>query len=236
MGTKKTAEKKTRKPKAETAVPTRSKKDKPAKIAGRISLAFKGDASIEADVRGLAISKHHVCWHHNGKTWEIFYADEQRALAKAPASSPIDEATGQRRDGIQFFQTGSHNMRETIKRMTNRNPSQIGISLPKAAGEDTEPAAADGEAPKADRKQRPPKAPGKMSLVDAAVQVLLDEGRSMKPAEMVDLAAGKGLWTPGAGKTPAATLSAAIGREIATKGDASRFRKVAPGTFDAARL
>ena len=33
------------------------------------------------------------------------------------------------------------------------------------------------------------------------------------------------------GKTPAATISAAIIREIASKGEKSRFRKVAPGKF-----
>jgi hypothetical protein len=33
------------------------------------------------------------------------------------------------------------------------------------------------------------------------------------------------------GKTPAATLSSAILREITTKGDAARFRKVGPGKF-----
>ena len=36
-------------------------------------------------------------------------------------------------------------------------------------------------------------------------------------------APAKGLWTPGAGKTPEQTLYSSIKREIASKGGASRF-------------
>ena len=43
--------------------------------------------------------------------------------------------------------------------------------------------------------------------------------------------AGRGYWTSPAGKTPAATLSAAIHREIANKGHQARFRKVQRGKF-----
>jgi hypothetical protein len=42
---------------------------------------------------------------------------------------------------------------------------------------------------------------------------------------MIDLAKERGLWTPGAGKTPEQTLYSAIMREIRDKGDAARFRK-----------
>ena len=41
----------------------------------------------------------------------------------------------------------------------------------------------------------------------------------------------KGLWSPGAGKTPEQTLYSAILREMKTKGEASRFVKDAPGHF-----
>ena len=40
-----------------------------------------------------------------------------------------------------------------------------------------------------------------------------------------------GLWKTG-GKTPAATIYAAIIREIAVKGDTSRFRKTERGHFE----
>ncbi|XVJ61105.1 MAG: hypothetical protein HEQ23_11790 [Tepidisphaera sp.] len=45
--------------------------------------------------------------------------------------------------------------------------------------------------------------------------------------------AAKGLWTSPGGKTPAATLYAAIVREITTKGKDARFRKADRGLFTA---
>jgi hypothetical protein len=43
--------------------------------------------------------------------------------------------------------------------------------------------------------------------------------------------AAQGYWTSPAGKTPAATLYAALVREIVTKQDHARFRKTGPGRF-----
>jgi hypothetical protein len=41
----------------------------------------------------------------------------------------------------------------------------------------------------------------------------------------------KGYWKSPGGKTPWATLYSALAREIAVKGDASRFRKTDRGKF-----
>jgi len=77
------------------------------------------------------------------------------------------------------------------------------------------------------------KAPApKLSAMKAAVKVLAkapEEGMSTK--DMVEAMRKKGLWTSPAGKTPEATLYAGITREIAKKGDESRFRKVSKGRF-----
>jgi hypothetical protein len=71
-----------------------------------------------------------------------------------------------------------------------------------------------------------------MSLQDASAHLLsLGTGDPMRCKDIVDLAIGRGLWTPGKGKTPAATLHAAMSREIKTKGDASRFVKAERGKF-----
>jgi hypothetical protein len=43
--------------------------------------------------------------------------------------------------------------------------------------------------------------------------------------------AAKGYWTSPGGKTPEATLSAALGSEINKKGQASRFARPEPGQF-----
>ena len=50
---------------------------------------------------------------------------------------------------------------------------------------------------------------------------------------MVEAMTSKGLWASPGGKTPEATLYAAILREITTKGDEARFVKAAPGRFAA---
>ena len=71
-----------------------------------------------------------------------------------------------------------------------------------------------------------------MSLLSAAAHLLsLGTGDAMRCKDIVDLAVKRGLWTPRTGKTPASTLYAAIGREIKTKGDASRFVKTQRGKF-----
>jgi hypothetical protein len=84
------------------------------------------------------------------------------------------------------------------------------------------------------KKEPKPKAPKRVSLVDAAAQILAESGATMKVTELYAAVETSGLWTPGAGKTPKATLAAAIIREIAQKGDGARFKKVDRGAFAAA--
>ncbi len=87
---------------------------------------------------------------------------------------------------------------------------------------------------KRDAKGRQPEAgqAKPMSLLDAAAHLLsLGTGDPMRCKDIVDLAIARGLWTAKAGKTPANTLYAAIGREIKAKGDASRFVKAERGKF-----
>ena len=65
----------------------------------------------------------------------------------------------------------------------------------------------------------------KLSLLSAAAAVLAESDEPLNCRRMIDLAKERGLWTPGAGKTPEQTLYSAIMREIRDKGDAARFRK-----------
>jgi hypothetical protein len=55
----------------------------------------------------------------------------------------------------------------------------------------------------------------------------------MNSKELVEAMTAKGYWTSPGGKTPHATLHAAISREIKTKGKESRFAKAGPGKFTA---
>ena len=70
----------------------------------------------------------------------------------------------------------------------------------------------------------------RMSLLDAAAQLLSSAGKPMRCKEIVDAVIAQGLWSPGTGKTPDRTLSAAFQREL-KKGETSRFVRAAPGQF-----
>ena len=74
--------------------------------------------------------------------------------------------------------------------------------------------------------------PKRVSALDAAAQVLAKIGRPMQAKELIAAMAEQGLWSSPAGKTPHATLYAAMMRESRDKGTASRFRKVDRGQFE----
>lgn len=71
---------------------------------------------------------------------------------------------------------------------------------------------------------------GKLSGLDAAVKILADAGTPLNAKELVDRMLASGLWTT-SGKTPHATIYAAMLRECAAKGNDSRFRKAERGKF-----
>lgn len=81
---------------------------------------------------------------------------------------------------------------------------------------------------------RPAKKPAgekKMSLLDAAAQILARRTNPMTAKELVQEAQSRGLWSSPNGKTPEATLNAALHREIKEKGKDSRFTKPEAGKF-----
>jgi hypothetical protein len=71
----------------------------------------------------------------------------------------------------------------------------------------------------------------KLSALDAAVRVLRETGQAMSCPELIAQMAAKGYWSSPKGKTPSATLYAALTREIQLKGKAARFVKTGPGRF-----
>jgi hypothetical protein len=73
--------------------------------------------------------------------------------------------------------------------------------------------------------------PRPLSALAAAARVLEETQQAMNCPELIAAMAAKGYWTSPAGKTPAATLHAAITREIKTKADQARFQKAEPGRF-----
>lgn len=70
-------------------------------------------------------------------------------------------------------------------------------------------------------------------MIMAALQVLQERKVPMTCPELIDVMATEDLWTSPCGKTPAATLYAAISRSIKDLGKASPFRKAESGKFEA---
>ena len=73
--------------------------------------------------------------------------------------------------------------------------------------------------------------PAKLSALDAAARVLSASRQALTCPELIAAMAAQGYWTSPAGKTPQATLHAALTREIKIKKDQSRFRKTERGKF-----
>jgi len=71
-----------------------------------------------------------------------------------------------------------------------------------------------------------------LSGLDAAAIVLRDASAPLNAQDLVGLMLERGLWKT-EGKTPAATIYAAMIREIKAKGSASRFLKADRGRFAA---
>ena len=97
----------------------------------------------------------------------------------------------------------------------------------KASKDATKAAKRDTAKPRGNGAKRP-------SGLDAAAKVLAEAGKPMNCREIVEQALAKGYWQT-KGATPAATIYAAITREIVAKGDAARFRKVERGKFALAK-
>jgi hypothetical protein len=92
--------------------------------------------------------------------------------------------------------------------------------------------------PPAKRKATPPAEAKavtgqKLSALDAAAKVLRENSQPMSCPELIAQMAAKGYWSSPKGKTPSATLYAAIAREIRLKGEAARFLQTGPGRFAA---
>jgi hypothetical protein len=105
------------------------------------------------------------------------------------------------------------------------------------------PAPAAKKKPPAKPASPPPKLPApalaaagrpgakKYSALDAAALVLRETGQPLSCPELIAEMTAKGYWSSPKGKTPSATLYAALAREVQRKGDAARFVKTGPGQF-----
>lgn len=92
-------------------------------------------------------------------------------------------------------------------------------------------AAAKPKAPANAKQSKKADKPKRTSALDAAAQVLAKAGQPMRTQELITAMAEQGLWKSPGGKTPHATLYAAMLREITEKGKDARFTKVDRGQF-----
>lgn len=128
------------------------------------------------------------------------------------------------------------------KRSGKRKPDSVEKARQDAIASIEARLAGNPPTPKAAKPAKPAKpakvakaaAPRRASALDAAATVLADATGPMRTKEMIAVMSERGLWTSPGGKTPEATLYAAILREIGTKGDTTRFRKYDRGLFVAA--
>lgn len=88
-------------------------------------------------------------------------------------------------------------------------------------------------APKATKPATKSTGERKVGVLAAAAKVLAKNPEPRKVGEILGDVIEAGLWKSKKGKTPAATLHAAMSREIRAKGKASRFAKVGRGLFTA---
>lgn len=87
-------------------------------------------------------------------------------------------------------------------------------------------------ATKTARKAKATKAPTeKLSQMAAAERVLAEAGQPMNCKAIVEAMSAKGYWSSPSGKTPHATLYAALLRHIRDKGNEAQFAKTDRGLF-----
>ncbi len=102
------------------------------------------------------------------------------------------------------------------------------------ASKNRQPARPDAKTAQVKKKATKPSAavPAlKLSALAAAARVLAETKKPMSCPELIAAMTAHGYWTSPAGKTPAATLSAALQREIVVKKDQARFHKTGPGRY-----
>ena len=128
--------------------------------------------------------------------------------------------------------TASKPAAKAMPKATTKKAPRMSASAARAEG-----AAKTKRAQAAKKRTAKPKertsAPKRISALDAAAQVLAASKEPMRAKDLIAAMAEQGLWSSPNGKTPEATLYAAMIREIAAKGSDARFRKVERGLFAA---
>ena len=134
--------------------------------------------------------------------------------------------------GKQITIRSAQRIHQAVESDKDASAAKQGKRKPKATTDTTDAPKRDTDKPVAPSGDQDAGKP--MSLINAAAHILAQGNREpMRCKDIVEQAIEQKLWQPGKGLTPSATLYAAIGREIKTKGDDSRFVKAERGRFTA---
>ena len=106
-------------------------------------------------------------------------------------------------------------------------------AMPELAAEVAD-AAAPAEEPPAEPAQDAPKPQKKLSLVNAGIEVMKQEGRPLNTREIVKLATERGLWTPTACRTPEQSLYGAFFLEMKNSTNPRIKKSAERGRFELA--
>ncbi len=149
----------------------------------------------------------------------------------ATKSATVHEGKAFRPDGTEVLVTVPGD--EPANPTASGTPAEVPVQGPEQNG----PADKKGK-----RKQKHERTPGSLKplarpradgCLTIAARLLAESTTPLGTKTLIETMASRGLWTSPGGKTPAATLYAAIVREITTKGKDARFRKADRGLFTA---
>ncbi len=149
----------------------------------------------------------------------------QRPAKRKALASPARNASASKVVTKEEYEAQAKGESKAAGKPTEVGPR--GENSPKTAEDTAKPAKRATGEPGAKGAKRP-------SGLDAAAKVLAEAKQPLTAKVIVEEMLTKDLWQTN-GKTPAATIYAAMIREIARKGAESRFRKVERGKFELAR-
>lgn len=128
--------------------------------------------------------------------------------------------------------TNKQKLGELITATNLREKSRAALaSTQRLADTDAEKALKSKKRKSASAPPKSRKTEARLSALGAASLVLDETKTPMTATQLIEIMKARKLWTSPGGKTPEATLHAAITREIGTKGKASRFTKAGRGLF-----
>ena len=154
-------------------------------------------------------------------------AKRKKIVSLAEYEAEVEQASAERAAGQV-----RKDIAKTVKAVRNGDLAK-GVTVPTGAKKATKATKDAKPSRKRHTGQRGANGAKRPSGLDAAAKVLAEAKEPLGAKEMVERMLAKGIWQT-TGRTPSATIYAAIIREIAAKGSDARFRKTARGMFELA--